>query len=177
MWLRDQLPMDLPFVRSIIYGYDTRLVNSQSFKSINDLALKLIEDLRTIDHSISSPVVFLAHSLGGIVLKQAVVNIANSGNDEYQILGRIPMICFFGVPSQGMHTEHLRAMVEGQPNQELIESLSSESKYLPELDIQFSGLAEFRTIRFISVYETKKSLTTRVRYFHLASLCTTKSLD
>lgn len=165
MWLRDQLPIDLPFVRCIIYGYDTHLVDSQSFKGINDLALKLIEDLRTIRKSISAAVVFLAHSLGGIVLKQAVVNIANSGIDEDQLLGRIPMICFFGVPSQGMHTEHLQAMVEGQPNQELVESLSPESKYLPELDIQFSGLAVFRTIRFISVYETKKSLTTRVRPF------------
>lgn len=163
MWLRDQLPTDLPFVRSIIYGYDTRLVDSQSFKGINDLASALIEDLRTIRKSISYAVIILAHSLGGIVLKRAIVNIANSGAGEDQLLGKIRMICFFGVPSQGMHNEHLLAMVEGQPNQDLVKSLSSDAGYLPELDIQFSGLAVFRTIRFISIYETKKSLTTRVR--------------
>lgn len=74
MWLREQLPMDLPFVRSIIYGYDTRLVDSQSFKGINDLGSALIEDLRTIRKSISDAVIFLAHSLGGIVLKRAMAN-------------------------------------------------------------------------------------------------------
>ena len=155
--------MDLPFVRSIIYGYDTRLTNSQSFKGINDLAFALIEDLRTVRKSMNSPVIFLAHSLGGIVLKRAAVNIANSGSGDDQLLSRVRMICFFGVPNQGMHNEHLLAMVEGQANQELVESLSSGAGYLPELDIQFSGLAVFRTIRFVSVYETKKSLTTRVR--------------
>lgn len=163
MWLRDQVPMDLPHVRCIIYGYDTKLSDKQSFKDINDLALALIEDLRTIRKSTSKAIVFLAHSLGGIVLKRAVVNIANSGANEDQLLGKIPMICFFGVPNQGMHIEHLLAMVEGQPNQSLVQSLSAQSSHLSELDIQFTGLAIFRKIRFISVYETKKSLTTKVR--------------
>lgn len=164
MWLRDQLPMDLPFVRPIIYGYDTRLLKSQSFKSISDLALGLTEDLRTIRQSISGNIIFLAHSLGGIVLKQAVVTLANSGVGEDQLLSKVRMICFFGVPNQGMHNQHLLAMVEGQPNQELVESLSSDAGYLPELDIRFTGLAVFRSIRFVSIYETKESLTTKVRH-------------
>ena len=162
MWLRDQLPKDLPFVRSIIYGYETKLVGSQSFQSINDLALGFIGDLRTIRKSVNNAIVFFAHSLGGIVLKRAIINIANSGTGEDEILHRIRMTCFFGVPSHGMHIEHLLAMVKEQPNQGLVESLSTESRYLPEVDIQFSGLAVFRAIRFISVYETRRSLTTKV---------------
>lgn len=154
--------MDLPFIRPIIYGCDTRLINPQSFKSVNGLAFALTKYLRTLRKSVSGAVIFLAHSLGGIVLKRAVVNIANSGTGEVQFLSKIRMIFFFGVPNQGMHHQHLLAMVEGQPNQPLVESLSSEAAYLPELDIQFSGLAVFRTIRFISIYETRKSLTTKV---------------
>jgi len=161
MWLRDQLPVDLPFVRSIIYGYDTQLLRSQSFKSIKDLALGLKEDFQTILKSISSDIIFFAHSLGGIVLKQAVVTMANSGIDEDQLLSKIRMICFFGVPNEGMHTEHLLSMVDSQPNQELVESLSSGAAYLPELDIQFTGLDISRSIRFVSLYETKESLTAK----------------
>ena len=135
MWLRDQIPTDLPFVRSIIYGHDTRLVNSQSFKSINDLAFALIEDLRTIRKSISRAVFLLAHSLGGVVLKRAVVAVANGGSGEDQSLSRVRTICFFGVPNQRMRNEHLLAVVEGQPNKHLVESLSLEAQHLSELEI------------------------------------------
>jgi len=38
MWLRDSLPGDLPGVRILIYGYETHLVNSQSFQNMEALA-------------------------------------------------------------------------------------------------------------------------------------------
>jgi hypothetical protein len=42
MWLRDQLPHDLKQIRSILYGYDTKLLMSESFQTVEDLALSLI---------------------------------------------------------------------------------------------------------------------------------------
>jgi hypothetical protein len=38
MWLRDSLPSDLPGVRILVYGYETHLVNSQSFQNMEALA-------------------------------------------------------------------------------------------------------------------------------------------
>jgi hypothetical protein len=163
MWLRDQLPRDKPNCRSIIYGYDTRLVGSQSFQTIDDLALSFASKLRSINRDETPvPLVLFAHSLGGIVLKRAMALMANSNQGDDPVLRTIRIVYLFGVPNQGMKMSHLLAMVEGQPNEMLVQSLSAESEYLSTLDIQFSGLSVFRTISLVSVYETKLSRTTEV---------------
>src|SRR5437868_213906 len=71
MWLRDSLSIDVPTIRNIIYGYDTTLGHSESFQTIQDIAISFISRLRTTGRSSPSakPVIFLAHSLGGIILK------------------------------------------------------------------------------------------------------------
>lgn len=64
----------MPNTRSIIYGYDTQLIRSESVKGIEDIAIGFIGKMKSIGRSSpsSKPFVLLAHSLGGIVLKQAV---------------------------------------------------------------------------------------------------------
>ena len=165
MWLRDQLPLDFPHARSIIYGYDTRLLDSQSHQSIDDLALSFVSAFKSISsaNTVLRSLVFFTHSLGGIVLKRAVAAAANSGQDE-TVLHNIRMIFFFGVPNQGMHMSHLLAMTQEQPNRSLVNELSRDSNYLSDIDIQFSGLALCRTLRAVSVYETKSSATTKVTF-------------
>jgi hypothetical protein len=48
MWLRDSLPNDLPKTRILVYGYDTRLENSASFQSIDDLGIHLRSSINNI---------------------------------------------------------------------------------------------------------------------------------
>lgn len=169
MWVRDSLPKDLPNVRSIIYGYDTQLVKSESFQTIDDLALSFIASLKSVGRSSlsSKPLVFLAHSLGGIILKRALLLLANSGNVERHILGTVCAAMFFGVPSRGMRMSHLRPMVKERPNENLVEQLGQNSQYLPQLQEQFSGVALLQHIRMISAYETKRSRTVQVVQPHL----------
>ena len=71
MWLRDSLPDDLPGARIIIYGYDSPIHDGQSFQNIADLATKLRDGLCTIRRGQRDrPLLFIAHSLGGIIVKQ-----------------------------------------------------------------------------------------------------------
>ena len=156
--------MDFPYARSIVYGDDTHILNSQSFQSMDDLALSFLSHFRAISAPNASPrsLVLFAHSLGGIVLKRAIAAAANSGQEASIVLNNIRMIFFFGVPNQGMYMSHLLAMAGSQPNEQLIRDLSRDSEYLSRLDIQFNGLAVFRTVRFVSIYETKRSRTTKV---------------
>jgi hypothetical protein len=161
MWLRDQLPQDVSCLRVLTYGYDTKLIDSESFQTIDDIALFFITKLsfiRPVGHT-GKPIIFLAHSLGGIVLKRALLYLAGAGDVETVMVQDIRMIIFFGVPNKGMHMSHLVPMVKSQPNHVLVESLSPSSNYLVDLDKNFSGIALFRNIRLISAFETERSPT------------------
>jgi hypothetical protein len=164
MWLRDALPRDITRIRSIIYGYDTSLVMSESFQTVEDIAITFIARLKSIGRTsfTAKPIVFLAHSLGGILLKQALVEMASRGEMENFIFSTTREIIFFGTPNRGMHMRHLLPMVKGQPNASLVKLLSPTSVYLSQLDEQFSGLALIRDVRILSFYETKQSHTTLV---------------
>jgi alpha-beta hydrolase superfamily lysophospholipase len=164
MWLRDRLPHDVTGIRSIIYGYDTSLLASESFQTIEDIARSFIARLRTIGYASSPhrPLVFLAHSLGGIILKRALLYLANSGDAHTCILNRVRAVILFGVPNRGMKTSHLLSMTADRPNTALIQTLSPESPYLPELDELFTGIASTHNLRILSVYETSRSRTTTV---------------
>lgn len=159
MWLRDQLPFDFPRMRVMLYGYDTKLAHSQSFQNIEDLARAFIALLRSIGAAEQSarPLVLLAHSLGGLVVKRALIYLAGSGDSELRILRNVRLLVFFGVPHCGMHIDHLTTIVKDRPNEDLVRSLSVNSSLLSEFDITFTGLLVHRSIRLISVYETMKS--------------------
>jgi hypothetical protein len=168
MWLRDRLPRDMPNARSIIYGYDTHLIRSESVKDVDDMAIALIGKMKSIGRSSPSakPLLMLAHSLGGIVLKQAMVMMARSRESGGFMVDLIRGVIFFGVPNKGMRISHLLPMVEGQPNAKIVRLLSPDSDFLPNLDRQFSGIARHRDIKIMSVYETKRSTTTQVSFFN-----------
>ena len=164
MWLRDRLPRDVPQLRSFIYGYDTKLFKSHSFQDLDDIAWTFIGSLKEIRRSLppAKPLILLAHSLGGIVLKRALVLLADEGDDEGKlILESVKGLVLFGVPHRGMEISHFLAMVANQPNEDLISrTLSPDSALLPELHEKFTKIASRfnNDIRF--VYETAESPTT-----------------
>jgi hypothetical protein len=159
MWLRDQLPNDFRTIRCMLYGYDTKLLGSNSFQNIDDLARSFISHLKTIGRAEYSarPLLLLGHSLGGILVKRALVYLAGSGETETFMLGKIRLFITFGVPNRGMRNDHLLAIVKSRPNTDLISTLSIHSSFLTILDEAFSGIALHRNIRLVSAYETEKS--------------------
>ncbi|RWA04471.1 hypothetical protein EKO27_g10640 [Xylaria grammica] len=161
MWIRDDLPRLLPDARPIIYGYDTTLQDRNSFQLVGDLSLELIHQLSA--HGWSSvgckPLVFLAHSLGGIVLKQAIVIASDKLDADNPIVRSVQGAVFFGTPNHGMEQSHLMALVKGQYNEQLVADLSPNSIYLQQLDKQFTGLSFLRQLRLYWCYETKASPT------------------
>lgn len=71
MWLRDLMPSDLPTARVFTYGYDTKLAGSKSNARISDYAkqfLHTVADARRCDPQ--RPIIFIGHSLGGLVIKE-----------------------------------------------------------------------------------------------------------
>ncbi|KAI5457511.1 hypothetical protein BGZ63DRAFT_80114 [Mariannaea sp. PMI_226] len=75
MWLNNLLPAKLPTARIMTFGYNADLVINFSALGIRDHARKLLSLLRDERYdtvTASRPIVFICHSLGGIIVKQAL---------------------------------------------------------------------------------------------------------
>jgi esterase/lipase superfamily enzyme len=74
---------------------------SESVQTIDDLALSFIQRLNSVSQSFVSakPLVFLAHSLGGMLLKHTLVEMDNSNDKETFMLESVCQGVFFGVPN------------------------------------------------------------------------------
>ncbi|KAI1412373.1 hypothetical protein F5Y13DRAFT_200005 [Hypoxylon sp. FL1857] len=158
MWVRDELSQFFPSIRFVLYGYDTTLSPSSSFQTALDLGNSLIDLLKA--HGWTSPtakpLLFLAHSLGGVIVKQALVMLAGSGQKETYIASIIRGIIFFGVPSQGMNIPDIITMLGEQPNVDaLVKDISEKSDYLLHLEKRFAGISYLRTIKVYWGYETR----------------------
>lgn len=79
MWLRDSLPFDLtseitnkPMARIMIYGYESGVVNSSNTQNLEDLATTVLHNslLAIATGSKLKPIIFVGHSLGGLIIKQ-----------------------------------------------------------------------------------------------------------
>jgi hypothetical protein len=72
-WLRDFLPKQIPNARIMSYGYNSAVQFSKSVAAIETFAKQLLEDLISWRNSVAEqnrPIIFICHSLGGIVFKQ-----------------------------------------------------------------------------------------------------------
>ncbi|KAI1453636.1 hypothetical protein F4805DRAFT_469921 [Annulohypoxylon moriforme] len=164
MWIRDCLPRKLPLVRVILYGQDSRLEKSGSFQQLDDMARDLLQSIRQLDKA--KRLIFLGHSLGGLILKEAIVQLKTSpdGND-YRILKRIEGAVCFGVPNLGMEQNHFLAVTKGARNEVLIRDIEKTSNYIAKLDRMYTDDDDLRTLRFIWAYETLESCTTIVSVY------------
>jgi surfactin synthase thioesterase subunit len=86
MWLRDALPHHItreadqkPYARVMVYGYESGLSQSRSIQNLEDLATSLHTNLlELVSATTSRPIVFIAHSLGGLIVKQVCYILGNA---------------------------------------------------------------------------------------------------
>jgi hypothetical protein len=95
------------------------------------------------------------------VVKQALVE-AYEGSQEDQAVARSCFaVLLFATPNRGLNTERLMTMAKGQPNEDLVKSLDSSSRFLGMLQREFekfsTGTPDGPVI--LSIYETRKTPT------------------
>ncbi|CCA76280.1 related to kinesin light chain [Serendipita indica DSM 11827] len=108
-WLRHLLPSDLPNVRILSYGYDAdtrsrECVSTQTLgRHADGFAYALSRERKDAPRR---PIIFVAHDVGGIVLKSALVICHNQNLDSdcqlRNILVSTHGILFFGTPHFGL---------------------------------------------------------------------------
>jgi hypothetical protein len=72
-WLKDFLPQRIPYARILSYGYNFTVQFSKSAAGVNTFAEQLLEDIlsvRLYPMERMRPILFICHSLGGIVFKK-----------------------------------------------------------------------------------------------------------
>ena len=170
LWLRDFLPADMPNARIMTFGYDSAVAFSKSVARIEDKALELLNHLSAkrppaTPGGPSKPIVFICHSLGGIVVKRALIlaHERDSNLDYKDILDNTRGIAFMGVPHQGSDSARwasfganlLKSASMGtSTNTALVSNLVKGSTTLANISNQFVDRA--RDMMIYTFYETKR---------------------
>ncbi|KAI1354798.1 hypothetical protein F5Y01DRAFT_239570 [Xylaria sp. FL0043] len=161
MWIRDALPKHVHGTRTVVYGYETGLAESQSIERIKDLASRLITLLTTYGWGTrsSKPIIFLAHSLGGLLIRDALRQLTDSSTEECRrLLSNIHGALYFGVPNLGIEHGSLWDIAQGNPNETLIEDIGRGSNYLRRLN-ESSTHKSVNHLKQFWAYETLESPT------------------
>ncbi|KAH7261549.1 hypothetical protein BKA59DRAFT_409635, partial [Fusarium tricinctum] len=172
LWLRDFLPHQIPRCRILTYGYESVRKLSGSVTGINDIAADLLERLnaeRTSEQEKTRPIIFICHSLGGIIFKKALV-IANEQLPFYShLLGKVHSVVFMGTPHRGAGVAFwgdflARALFVADlglmGNPRLLSDLKKNSPILADISQQFAHRGKDLQIR--TFYEREKYKNTLV---------------
>jgi triacylglycerol esterase/lipase EstA (alpha/beta hydrolase family) len=101
LWLRDDLPQHVPETRIFLYEYNSTAVYGKDRDTFIGKANELLEAIRIErDDMESRPILLLGHSMGGLLIKQALINAHN--NPKYTpIKDTTTGLAFFATPHNG----------------------------------------------------------------------------
>ncbi|KAF8526902.1 hypothetical protein BU17DRAFT_82344 [Hysterangium stoloniferum] len=138
LWLYHFLPQDLPHARILSYGYDgyTKDRNQFSNDTLNGHAGGLLAKLADERHGIKNrPIIFIAHNVGGIIVKSALIAGYSCHKDHQyrhrQIYDATIGIIYLGTPHQGTPYNYLDTVLnESGRNDKLAKHLTEHSEWL-----------------------------------------------
>ncbi|KAL1860723.1 hypothetical protein Daus18300_009066 [Diaporthe australafricana] len=166
-WLRDVLPNEeLVKARVMAFSYNSSVQSSKSTSDVYVFADQLLEHLmakRGEKGEQKRPIVFICHSLGGIVVKQALNRAAENSRYKAAILYRVFGIFFFGTPHRGSELAPLGSIISralragalgSHTNSQLVKELDRKSTSLSHISNSFKEHGH--KIRIVSFVETEK---------------------
>lgn len=158
LWLRDFLPSDLPKARILSYGYDANTGCQESIsteimrRDAQKFASTLVRKRRDAPRR---PIIFIAHDLGGIILKWALVICDNQRprpgpiqrDDLQSVLVSTQAILFFGTPHFGVKDEIIDAIqhmasVYTHKTDKILDQLREDSSELENVQELYAGISK-----------------------------------
>ncbi|KAJ5956508.1 hypothetical protein N7501_010787, partial [Penicillium viridicatum] len=168
-WPRDFLAEDIPYSRVFVYGYNSNITHPQTMStaSIKDHAntlLNLLDMERGPQMGCVPPkVIFIGHSLGGLVIKQALLNAKEDPKYTY-IRSATSGLVFFGTPHRGAKAVELgkiaarvaRFVSKGHASNDLLDCLEHNSLFTRQMTDRFRHqLEDYRVVSFIEGKEVQ----------------------
>ena len=161
LWL--PLEPDIGKARILTFGYNAnfRAGSGKSITNVSDFAKELLYEMRFARDDSGGelgignvPIIFVVHSMGGLVVKKAY--ILGQNDEEYKSIVRsISSIMFLATPHRGTNlVETLNRILAAtlQSPKNFIMDLNKSSPALEELNEQFRHIAPKLSI--VSLYET-----------------------
>ncbi|KAF8527155.1 hypothetical protein BU17DRAFT_39893, partial [Hysterangium stoloniferum] len=170
LWLRDLLPRFIPNARILTYGYDARTQGeNRSQQGLYDLSTNFIANLSTYRvHTKTGkrPLIFVAHSFGGIMLKNALIDayIASIKHlpDHKAVESSTYGVIYLGTPHQGIDlTSWTRSLFKSlsihfHTSDHLLKHLGLHSETLQQQLMQYNAISiRYHTIFYYEIYSTK----------------------
>jgi hypothetical protein len=153
-WPRDLLPGTIPNARVLTYGYDThighRFGSPRSRNTVYDIAWNFLVALEAERRERQTrPVLFIVHSLGGIVVKEMLRRASRGQPHLRDIFNSTIGIMFFGTPHGGADprgvfqriAENAFKAAGFEANNQVVDTLLPSSERLRELRDEFSPMA------------------------------------
>lgn len=168
---RELLPKVTPNARISTWGYDAGvdgLLSSASQNRIHEHARNLLidlSDLRTSDSDHSIPLIFVVHSLGGIIVKDALnQSTANEATRWKNIAPSTHGIIFLGTPHRGSKSAsigkiayRITTFATKRPNLHLLRGLQRSSEILDRIGDSFRQSVYRHKWRLRSFHEEKET--------------------
>ncbi|KAK6530290.1 hypothetical protein TWF694_003652 [Orbilia ellipsospora] len=164
MWLDTLLPKYIPNSRILLFNFESNFLFNAPNVELSTLGEQLVYSLRNErQEEPDRPIIFIAYSLGGLVIEQALVFASES---EEQVVNIIPKVTkgvvFLGSPLRGTSTAALSttivrcARVAGINSHDgLLAVLDETSERLQTLRRSFASLTDKRKTKIVCFYETK----------------------
>jgi tetratricopeptide (TPR) repeat protein len=161
-WLKDFLPHHhrVKPLRVLVFGYNSSAVFGASTAGVYGAAESLINQLSLVRKDCPMrPIVFVCHSLGGIVVKRAIVS-AHTTDYYRNIYDSTKGVAFFATPHNGGNGAtfgdvlvRICRAVTGNARNDIMEALRRDSNIASHINRDFARRA--RGLRVLNFIETK----------------------
>ena len=182
LWLRNDLPQYVPESRIFLYEYNSTAVYGSDRSTFIDKASVFLEAIRVKRKNADErPLLLLGHSLGGLLIEQALINAHNNAKYE-PIKNATKGLAFFATPHNGGNT--LLVSIGGvvakiavhlgfQKGDDLVETLNDGSIFSDIMQEQWKHrLLEYDIVSFWGTLDDVSTIRCSVE-FDIRTHCTT----
>ncbi|KAL9579751.1 MAG: hypothetical protein Q9203_006566, partial [Teloschistes exilis] len=182
-WVSDCLPQDIPLsfhkdIRIFFYNYDSYwkrdAVQARLWSLGKSLLDQITSEIRGTEEEQTRNLVFVAHSYGGLVIKQALIQ-ASTNPLFANIADYTRTVFFLGTPHRGSNFSvwgsiAARALQPLGSNPSLLQEVAYDSLLLQDLHEEFENVIGNK-LRAIKFYEQRKTQILKVWFIQWEEWC------
>ena len=150
---------EFPGVAVYALGYSASLFEKWAKREMNihERAANFLEHFAAYRFG-ARPIVFVCHSLGGILVKEILRVSKECADEDWQrIAAQTRLVVFMATPHTGASLAAAVKLIAPRMSSQFIDLLSNESGYLTSLNQAFRDLAQGSDIKAVSYYEKWKT--------------------